>query len=120
MKQIKDSEGNLLMVDDCDEYRIRIGWQVDDGEIYCYIGDSPHPKVAPTNPDEWLNWIACEVATADKAADKDRDGYFWESLKSARAALAAISLAVQSGKPWPEWAVKAKASGWKAPKGWAP
>jgi hypothetical protein len=36
------------------------------------------------------------------------------AMKRAREALRHIE------KPWPEWAVKAKAEGWKPPKNWKP
>lgn len=37
-----------------------------------------------------------------------------KALVSARAALKAA----RSSKSYPEWAIKALAAGWKAPKGW--
>lgn len=49
--------------------------------------------------------------------------FAWETLAGARTALAAIKaglLADASKRPWPDWAIKAKAAGWKPPKGWKP
>jgi hypothetical protein len=39
-----------------------------------------------------------------------------KALRIARAALKAF----RENKPWPEWALKAQAAGWKPPKGWSP
>jgi hypothetical protein len=40
--------------------------------------------------------------------------------KQAKSAANAALLADRDGRQWPDWAVKAYASGWKAPKGWKP
>lgn len=119
MKQIKDSEGYQLLVDDSDECAYRIGWaDPDSGEINLHVGETTQPKDAPAQPDKWLAWIAHRVAN-QSAEGRESDGsFYWPTVRAARQALAAISLAVQSGKPWPEWAIKAKAAGWKAPKRW--
>lgn len=47
----------------------------------------------------------------------------WPTAKMAeRASIVAKAAVAQhrSGKPWPEWALQAKAAGWKPPKGWKP
>lgn len=46
-------------------------------------------------------------------------------FKTRKQALAARDMANQAlfegkGKPWPEWAKKAKEAGWKVPRGWKP
>jgi hypothetical protein len=47
----------------------------------------------------------------------------WESKSKAQKALAIANAAIKAlnaKKPWPDWALKAVAAGWKAPKGWKP
>jgi hypothetical protein len=52
--------------------------------------------------------------------------FYWDSLSSARKALRharALWKAFKEkkrGRPWPEWAIKAKAEGWVPAKGWKP
>lgn len=63
--------------------------------------------------------------TAAKTEGWERGEYnrfTWSSLKQAKAALRAVKHALKhdTGAPWPEWAVKAQAAGWKPPKGWKP
>jgi len=47
----------------------------------------------------------------------------WETEREARRALAHLEvgmLAWEAEKPEPEWAIQARAAGWKPPKGWTP
>lgn len=49
--------------------------------------------------------------------------WLWDSKKAAFASLRvanAALVAAESDKPWPDWAQKALAHGWKPPKGWKP
>ncbi len=53
----------------------------------------------------------------------DSTGFWWESESAARAALAKVKVIAKTllnDVPWPEWARKALAAGWKPPKGWKP
>ena len=47
----------------------------------------------------------------------------WKTEREARRALAHLEvgmLAWEGAKPEPEWAIQARAAGWKPPKGWTP
>jgi hypothetical protein len=49
--------------------------------------------------------------------------WVWETEREARRALAHLEvgmLAWEGAKPEPEWAIQARAAGWKPPKGWTP
>ncbi len=51
------------------------------------------------------------------------DTMFWNTAsraKQARSIARMIQKQFESNRPWPEWALKAKAEGWKPPRGWKP
>lgn len=110
----------LILVED--RYgKYRICWYFpDDGDEGAVLGD--YLQGAHTEDPDTDHKISTEAVKA--TANLDSDGLFWESkAKAALAALAAAKAAIKaahSSKPWPDWAVKAAAAGWKAPKGWQP
>lgn len=63
---------------------------------------------------------ARQVGRHPKASDQP---LVWETYseatKALRAARAAVK-AVRDKRPWPKWAIKAKAEGWRPPRGWKP
>lgn len=107
-----------------ERYSYGLAWYDEDGEGLRF-GDDPEMERAPSppkDPELAEHWHAYQAA---KAAPGCEEGRFlaWESRSQAmaacRAARAAVKLAA-SNKPLPEWAKKAIAAGWKAPKGWKP
>ena len=59
---------------------------------------------------------AIEALLQDTAAESDWNGLIWSSKADAQKALKAANAALEahrSSKPYPEWAVKALAAGWK-------
>lgn len=107
----------LILVENRHLYRI-CWYFPDDDEEGAVLGDYLH---GGTYTPDSEHKIATEAVKA--TAKLDFDGLFWESKAKAQAALAAAKAAIkaaQSSKPWPDWAVKAAAAGWKAPKGWQP
>lgn len=63
------------------------------------------------------------IDRALRGARRDGRGFFWSSKEDAMRAMKlarAACDAAESTKPWPDWAVRASAAGWKAPKGWKP
>ena len=108
----------------------RIGYQIvwfleEESDTGARLGESTYSErdLAKAKPEDWDHITA--TITASKTVGVQRDGhngYYWESRKDAAAALKAIKFALKDkgAKPWPEWAVKATAEGWKAPKGWTP
>ena len=77
------------------------------------------------------DFFVATIAASQASPDgRDNCGFYWDSVSAAKRAItkinaarkadAAAQKALKAGKPWPEWAVKAKAEGWRAPKGWVP
>jgi len=118
-KRVQDSEGFCLVVDgERDSWAI--GWEDPEfGQINLWVGEDRQPKDPPTDPNQWLSWIA-DKCCRESGAEFDHHRYVWETRQQAQSALAAIALAVASGKPWPDWAIKAKEAHWTPPKGWRP
>lgn len=71
----------------------------------------------------YLNHSAATVALYEAGAKLYPQGFLWDNLADAWAALdlakAAVA-AIQPDRPEPDWARTAKAAGWKPPKGWKP
>lgn len=92
-----------------------LGQDKDDG-----IGDGPE------DPDDWEHWAACKAVRGLEAkhAPDGRDilGWYWVTTAGVMAAIrvAKAAIAAMPWRPIPEWATKALAAGWKAPKGWKP
>jgi hypothetical protein len=110
------------------EYSWTIVWIVDDDEG-ATLGqdrykDSDLEKVQGDLWEHVAATLAVSKTEGVKFVRSDFLGghYIWESLSDAKKALRAAKAAVKDKrrKPWPEWAVKAQANGWKPPKGWAP
>jgi hypothetical protein len=102
---------------------VRLAWLIPDmQDIGGNLGD-----VAPKDVDDRDERVELEAmhkaALLTAGAQKDRDGFHWPSERAARSALSSINAAARAaraGKPWPDWAIKARAAGWKPPKGWKP
>jgi hypothetical protein len=101
----------------------RIFWIVDDefspddsGNGACVGEEGDDPEMT----------IANVVAEKSESAEKDGSGFLWSSEREARAVLKNVKAAIRiyhdqmANRPWPEWAEKALAAGWKSPKGWHP
>jgi len=98
-----------------------IGWYFPgDGEFGAYLGDDiTSKKPNPDNQDEWENWAATlAVKEAFPDARRGLQGFEFETMKDAKAALRIAKEATKQNRPMPEWATKALAAGWTAPKGW--
>ena len=115
-----------------------IGWWLEeDDDIGATIGDGYDYKTfsdeairEKTEEDDRLHNIAgrtLEKLSKDPkwsvGMTRDHEGFRFDSRAKAREALRLIKAefkAFESKTPYPEWAVKALAAGWKAPKGWKP
>lgn len=116
---------DTLVIDDHDRTGYRIKWFLEEeADLGAVLGETLYTStaLAKAKTDDWDHIAATIAVGATEGVEHDRDGYYWESRKHAQAALRAAKAVLKdkSRKPWPEWAVKAKAAGWKAPKGWAP
>jgi len=109
-------DGDYLAVDERDVYYI--GWYLaDDGDFGQYVGE--HEPPTPSDKDEWEAKIAYD-AIKPYADGTDCRGFYFGTKRKAFHALYAANRALNKDVPWPEWATKAKAEGWKPPKGWKP
>lgn len=105
--------------------KYRLSWYLaDEGDIGGALG--PDYSVADLktaqNSEDREVVIACLAAGESPDCKRDHDGYYWDSRKVAQCALRLVKHALKTdgGPPWPEWATKAVAAGWHAPKGWKP
>src|SRR5882762_6400461 len=63
------------------------------------------------------------AAKLTHGCERDKIGFYWNTEPQAKRAKTAINAAIKSARskrPLPDWAIKAIAAGWKAPKGWKP
>lgn len=105
-------------------YRLqyRLQWYIAEDDDYgLTIGEEKFSAKPPENREEYETWVAHKVCNELKQlgdAQKDRDGFFWESKADANYALRTVNLELKQERPLPEWAKMAIKNGWKAPKGW--
>jgi hypothetical protein len=113
----------LAVIDDRHGF-YRICWYLaEEDDLGAELGEQEYTqasldKAGPSDRDHILASL-----TAKKTAGVERDrSYYWESHAAATKALRLINVTLKAdgGAPWPDWAIKAKAEGWKAPKGWKP
>lgn len=116
-----------LIIDDNDSYVYRLAWFiVEDDYIGGTLGEETYTEAdlkRKKDPESREHIAATIAASRTVGVERDSNGYYWGSRKAASAALKACKIAMKvarAGTPWPEWAVKASAAGWKPPKGWTP
>ena len=113
-----------LIIDEVDRYEYAISWWFpDECETGGSLGDDVYTeaKLAKVKPEDWDHVAATIAASKTEGVKRTTGRYTWETRGQATAALRAVKcVLVSGGKPWPEWATKAAAEGWKAPKGWKP
>lgn len=94
--------------------------------IQWWLGNEPggYLEKCAAHEEDDEHAVACSAAlNAEVGHACDWNGLIWSSKADAQKALKAANAALEahrSCKPYPEWAVKALAAGWKAPKGWNP
>ena len=97
--------------------------------IQWWLGNEPGgylEKCATHHEEDDEHFVACSAARNAEVSHGhgyDWEGLIWSSKTDAQKALNAANAALEahrSSKPYPEWAVKALAAGWKVPKGWKP
>lgn len=114
----------LVIVDR--EYVYRIEWFIaetgDEGATLGEVKYSQTQLAAEKDPETRVHILATITASKSKGVRHDTHGYYWDERKHVTQALREIKIALKGDKgvPWPDWAVKAAAEGWKAPKGWKP
>lgn len=111
---------------DADRLGYFLAWYFpEEGDIGATLGESEYTEeqLARAKPNDWEHVKATITASRTDGVERcGSDGYRWQSKTKAQAALRAINAAIKdrASKPWPDWAVKAKAAGWKAPENWKP
>lgn len=118
---------HLVIREDCRGYRYRLVWHFpdegEDGGILGEGGKAPKRLERSRNYEQRATFALDRAIDALEVTERDDCGFWFESQSAARRALAvanAVIKSVASSTPWPEWAIKAKAEGWRAPKGWKP
>lgn len=116
-----------LVVDDREDRnsRYRLSWYIpEDADIGGSVGDTVFTEtdLRTFDADDVDCAIAYLAASKLDGVQRDHSGFFWESRSKAQAALRIVKSAIAAGadRPMPDWATKALAAGWKAPKGWRP
>lgn len=103
----------------------RIAWYLvkEDG-LGTALGEELYEPSALTranSADDRDHITATLAAGNSDGVERDQDGFFWRSLSDAEKALRAARHAVRTlASPWPDWALRAKAAGWRPPRGWKP
>ncbi len=114
------AKDKLAIFEDRSGYLYHIGWLCWDEEY----GDEEGLRLGEGGKDVGADHTAAEAAVKDmKDGREDGGAYFWESRSAAQRALKVAKEAVKAAaanRPLPDWAKKALAAGWKAPKGWKP
>ena len=115
-----DDEGKLVVTDNFGRGEFRIAYYfADEGEYGAVLGEGDVDGTGDEPVEHRDFWLAHKVCI-DAGADRDERGFTWESKRKADAVLRQILSATSHEKSLPEWALKAIAEGWKAPKGWKP
>lgn len=116
-----------LVVDDHESrnWKYRLTWYIpEDEDVGGSLGDMEYSEsqLATSTSEDRDCIVAYLAAKSTEGAHRDTMGLFWETEAKARAALRVVKAALKAdgGPPMPEWALKAIAEGWKAPKGWRP
>lgn len=111
---------NPKLVVECDRYLYRLAWFFpDEDDIGVYLGE----EATPTDLNETRAQDASYATARACGGSRDDRGFYWESESAAKKAKTAVNAAIKAAEkdtPLPDWAVKALAAGWKAPKGWKP
>lgn len=107
-------------------------WVDEEGNFVYAFGndDSCDPESFDSKADKrWARWhrLAVKLVVEAGLGGRTRDGsVLFKSEKDGKRALRIInacrklSALADESLPLPEWAIKAQAEGWKAPKGWTP
>lgn len=131
----KDQD-RLEVVEDLQGY-YRIQWWLPEEEDYgATVGENGKAPTKSQSTD--IEWYTAEAvcfrlhkAITDDGSDTfglDSRGFWWSTKPKAAKVLTQIlaetKVALSKGgcaeSTWPEWAITAKAAGWKPPKGWKP
>jgi hypothetical protein len=122
-----------LVIDNEGENWFLVWYFPDDGEYGAVVGEARRQlptlaqlekEIAKAQSEE----LAIEAAIISAFADTDeiyisRRGFAFACQSSARKALRVAKIAAETynaSRPWPDWAIKAAAEGWRRPKGWKP
>lgn len=108
---------------ECVRRQWRITWIID-GDEGATLGDTVYTdrNLAKAKPEDWDHIAVTLAASKTEAVEHDSFGYYWESESDAKKAYRVVksTLKNKGKKPWPEWATKAVANGWKPPARWNP
>ena len=117
---------------DSGRYGFWIGWWDDEDDMMA--GDLRLGEVLPVSPKDSVedqkgceehNFITDEVRKEVPPDYIDNEAFCWDTENRVKKALGVARRALKAfkshyKKPWPEWALRAHAAGWRPPKGWKP
>lgn len=121
-----------LVIDDWSSAHWRIAWFLEeDADTGAHLGETVFTKadLKKEKHPESRDHIAASLAAARSAGVELFEGaYCWRSKRDVQQALRECNAAIKADravrkgttKTWPDWAIKAKAAGWKPPKKWQP
>lgn len=119
-KRYKTAEGDYLTVDyDNYSHAYNIGWFLkEDQEVGSLLGEN----LENDSREDWEDRVATlAVQPLSEYRASNQGAFCFETETAAKRALNVANAALFAGeKPWPEWAILAKAAGWKPPEGWKP
>lgn len=119
-KKYVDGDGMWIeMYEECGGESYYLGWcDSGDADGDCKVGEEDH---APEH--ETIVATLAPLVNGDSIRRDPGGAFLFERRTDATKALAMLNaalLAEKAGRPWPSWALEAKAAGWKPPKGWTP
>lgn len=97
-----------LIIDEWSTNHVRLVWHFPDEGDYDtggHLGEgihdegSPPPKVVKGNPESleaWETWAATHIAI-ELGAERDSQGFYWDTTAAARKVLAAINKRIKAG-----------------------
>lgn len=111
------------------EYQYWLQWETD-GEPGALLGEAYYTEkdfaklCASDSSDRWYAAATMDVAALKPARGRNEafvyEAFVFDTRRDAERALNVAKAAKSRKGPMPEWALKATAAGWKAPKGWKP
>lgn len=115
----------LQIEEDC-RGTYRIVWVLD-GEAGAILGQGGERYTAAqvaksSSSSVWEHRMATHVLAKAPGVRRNSAGYYWETYATAQIAIRMARAALKNKglKPWPSWALEAKAHRWAPPKGWTP
>lgn len=118
------AKDKIVLDADRDGYFL-VWFLAEEGDMGATLGEDTYTAddLKKAKPADWAHIKATITAgQTTGVVRRGHNGYRWESAADAKRARSAVTAVLKdtSSKPWPTWAVEARAAGWKPPKNWKP